>query len=100
MAGLARLRRLGSAPFLLQVCGLEGAAEHRSDLPDYAEKKDFFERCGLSPFKLLLENCSAQKQDSRMTSSLDKITLVYRFLVRRLECKMRTLNKILQSTSR
>lgn len=26
--------------FLLQVCGLEGAAEHLSDLPDNAEESD------------------------------------------------------------
>lgn len=98
MVGFAQLKRLVCSLFLLKVSGLEGAAEHLSNLPDNAEKKDFFERCGLSLFKLLFGSCSAQKQDNRMTSNLNKIALVSRFLVHRLECKMRTLNKILQST--
>lgn len=79
--------------FLLKVCGLEGAAERLSNLPGNAEKKDFCKRCGLSLFKLLFENSSAQKQDNQMTYNLNKIALVYWFLVHRLECKMRLQTK-------
>lgn len=99
MVGFAQLKRLVCPLFLLKICGLEGAAEHLRNPPDNAEKKDFLERCGLSLFKLLFESCSAQKQDNQTTSNLNKIAFVYRFLVLRLECKMRTLNKIVQSTS-
>lgn len=85
--------------FLLENLRVEGAGEHLSDPSDNAEKKDFSERCGLSFFQLLLENCRARMQDNQMTSNWNKAAVVYRFLEHKLGCETRALNKTLQSAS-